>query len=167
MGHMRKLIDIISESHQAMRIEDSGDPGVAAQLSPVRGMTDQHIQKVADWISSSRLGVLRAAKAPGKVLFVPAAPADPDSIDDKVQDLFKKLHAQFGSDPFRPNDWSIKTALGEDISDGSHDDAQQAVLAALEGLLAHRGIGPGRRAAMLEGVASAATRMARDLRKKS
>jgi hypothetical protein len=108
---MRKLIDMLNENYQAHQLEAEQQLLPAAQLSPVRGMTQVHIDTLSDWMEQSKLGKLVPAKTPGKVLFVPAGDVGDDfeGLEDRVKGLFKALHDRFRMDPFHQHDWLMKT----------------------------------------------------------
>lgn len=90
------------EAEQALRS--------AAQLVPVRGMTQAHIDQVAAWIEQNHLGQLVPARDPGKVLFVPTGNAEEfDEMEKRVNSLFTALHDRFGMDPFHQHNWLLKT----------------------------------------------------------
>lgn len=103
---MRRLIDILNENYHKQQ-----NLLPAAQLSPVRGMTQDHIDQISNWMEKSRLGKLVPDREPGKVLFVPAGDVGDDlaDLDDRVTGLFHALHDRFRMDPFHQHDWLVKT----------------------------------------------------------
>lgn len=110
---MTRLFDVLNEDYQAMREADKENLISAAQIQPVRGMTQGHLDRVSDWLEQNKMGSLRPdPRTPGKVLFVPSPPATTDEMDDRMRAFFQALHGKFGMDPFHQHNWLLKTVPG-------------------------------------------------------
>ena len=107
---MRRLLDILNEAHRILNEAHRllAFHSIAAELTLRRGMTDGHVKLVDDAIRRMQIGYLHPSKTPGRVLFVPEPAAGFDDIEDRVEDLFNRLHRKFKLDPFNLLHWSIK-----------------------------------------------------------
>lgn len=108
-GNKRRLIDVLNEDYHARQDEAARKVILSAQLTPVRGMTQGHIDQVSAWIEKSGMGSLRPdEKNPGKFLFVPAVEVEKfEDLEDQVNALLKGLHGKFRMEPFHDK-WMSK-----------------------------------------------------------
>lgn len=106
----KSLFDILSEDYRSGFREDEQRLHSAAQLTPVRGMTQAHIDQISDWLEQNNIGKLVPAKAQGKVLFVPREHhEDFHDMEHAVNAMFKALHSKYLMDPFHQQNWLLKT----------------------------------------------------------